>query len=82
MIELARLEKPAEVEAVLSAEQSAGPWGGSPGGGIGAAFDPASSRLATAGNALKAGKGGMLGGLVSDLASVGLGKLISECECE
>ena len=60
--------------------------GGSPGGGvggaIGAAFDPASSRLARAGNVLKAGKGGLLGGLVSELASAGLGKLISECECE
>lgn len=56
--------------------------GGAIGGAIGGAFDPGASRLAKAGNALKAGTGGLLGGLVSELASVALGKLISECECE
>ena len=56
--------------------------GGAVGGVIGGALDGGGSGLSRAGRALKAGKGGLLGGLVSELASVGLGKLISECECE
>jgi RHS repeat-associated protein len=62
-----------------------GAVGGSPGGAvgglIGGALDATGSRPSRALQALKAGKGGLIGGLASEITEAGLRNLIPECDC-